>query len=61
MNEPTNYASREVAAAVKAECDRLWADIDMFIRMGFELGELGILSVPGERDEVVPTTMMENE
>ena len=61
MSDPINYADKEVARMVKAESERLSADIDMFLRMGFGLGELGILSVPGERDEVVPSMIMEDQ
>lgn len=60
MTEPTDYERQKYAATVKSESERLREDIGMFLRMGFTLGELGIVMRENEPDEVVPTIMMEN-
>lgn len=59
MNDP-EYADKEISIAVRLEAERLTADIDIFLRMGFNLCELAIVGRKGEQDQVVPRTTLEN-
>lgn len=61
MTDPTDHDRREKARSVKAEAERLHADINMFLKMGFELGEIGIVVNENGPNEVVPTIMMEDQ
>ena len=60
MNEPTDHDRREKARSIKAEGERLREEIGIFLKMGFTLGEIGIVVRSDGPDEVVPTIMMEN-
>lgn len=59
-DDPPEYADKEIAIAVRLEAERLAAEIDIFIRMGFNLCELAIVGRKGEQDQVVPRTTLES-